>query len=174
MKILLMNPPMKEKELFTKSSKETASRIPPLGLAYLGAYLEKQGHEVMIWDGFVERDSWEEIKKKAEKYDLLGIHVLTSFALRSYQFAKFLKEKLPNKPIVLGGCHVSALPIEAITNPFIDYVVVGEGEITLAELCWVLENKKYKIKDVLGVYYKDKKNTIRFNGQRPLIKNFQS
>ena len=166
-----MDPPMKEDELFTKSAKETASRIPPLGLAYLAAYLEKEGHEVKIWDGFVEKNNPKDIEEMVKNYDILGIHVLTSFALRAYDFAKFLKQKFPNKPIILGGCHASALPLEAITPDFIDYVVVGEGEITLAELCKSLENKKPKLNKILGLYHKNKKGKIKFNGLRPPIKN---
>jgi len=169
MKILLMNPPMKEEELFTNSSKETASRIPPLGLGYLAAYLEREGHEVRIWDGFVEKDSWEEISKLAENYDLLGIHALTSFVLRAYEFAEFLKRKLPDKPIVFGGCHVTALPLEAMEKQFIDYVVIGEGEITTFELCKVLENESKDMTEILGVYYRDGSGNIKFNGFRPKI-----
>jgi len=170
MKVLLMNPPMREEELFSKSAKETASRIPPLGLAYLAAYLEKKGHKVRIWDGFVEKNNPYEIKEMVKDYDIIGIHVLTSFALRAYNFAKFLKQIFPNKPIVLGGCHVSALPLEAISYSFIDYVVVGEGEITLAELCKSLENKKPKLNKILGLYYKNGEQ-IQFNGLRHVIKN---
>ena len=169
MKILLMNPPMKEEELFTESSKETASRIPPLGLGYLAAYLEREGHKVKIWDGFVEKESWEEISKLAEDYDLLGIHALSSFVLRAYEFAEFLKKKLPDKPIVFGGCHVSALPLEAMEKQFIDYVVAGEGEVTTSELCSALENKNGDTTKILGLYYRDVSGEIKFNGSRPKI-----
>jgi radical SAM superfamily enzyme YgiQ (UPF0313 family) len=171
MKILLMNPPMKGKELYTKSSEDIATKIPPLGLGYLASYLEEQNHKVKIWDGFVEPGSWEEAKNIAKNYDLLGIHVLTSFALRAYQFAEFLKKEFPDKPIVLGGCHVSALPLEAIKKPFVDYVVVGEGEISVAKLCKSLENKSSNLKKLLGIYYKDQKGNIKFNGPQPFIKN---
>ncbi len=171
MKILLTNPPMKEEELFTESSKETASRIPPLGLGYLAAYLEKQGHEVRIWDGFVERGSWDKAAELAGNYDIIGIHSITSFALRAYEFAEFLKKKLPKTPIVMGGCHVSALPLEAIEKEYIDYVVVGEGELTMDELCNTLKTRQAKMDGILGVYYRDSEGDIKFNGPRPLIEN---
>ena len=171
MKVLLMNPPMKEEELFTDSAKQTASRIPPLGLGYLAAYLEQEGHEVKIWDGFVEKDSWEEISKLAEEYDLLGIHTLTSFVLRAYEFAQFLKQKLPDKPLVFGGCHATALPLEAMEKPFIDYVVVGEGEITTAELCQKLDNQDSDMSTILGIYYRDQSGKVLFNGPRKNIEN---
>lgn len=174
MKILLMNPPMRESELFTKSSKETASRTPPLGLGYLAAYLETKGYEVKIWDGFVEPFSLRNIVKIAENYDILGIHVLTSFSLRAYEFANFLKEKFPNKPLVLGGCHVSALPLEAMTKTKADFAVVGEGELTLTELCKFLDKttkkkNKPKLDKIHGIYYRDSKGNIKSNAPRQLI-----
>ncbi|MBU0979764.1 MAG: B12-binding domain-containing radical SAM protein [Nanoarchaeota archaeon] len=169
MNILLMNPPMKEKELFTESSKETASIIPPLGLAYLAGYMEKQGHEVRIWDGFVERQGWEKVAELAKDYDLLGIHVLSSFVVRAYEFARYLKERLPDKPIVLGGCHVSAVPQEALSNPWVDYVVVGEGEETLTELCEAICGKR-KLDTVKGIGFKVK-GKMKFNEARPFIED---
>jgi len=170
MKILLMNPPMKEDELFTESSKETASRTPPLGIGYLASYLEKQGHEVKIWDGFVEKHSWNEVGEIARSYDILGVHVLSSFVVRAYDFAKFLKENLPDKPLLLGGCHVSALPLEAMENPFVDFVVVGEGEITVTELIDAIKNKS-DVSKVQGLYYRNMKGEVKFSGYRPLIQD---
>jgi len=32
--------------------------VQPLGLAYLGAYLEREGHEVKILDGRGAREDW--------------------------------------------------------------------------------------------------------------------
>ncbi|MEX2680159.1 MAG: radical SAM protein [Candidatus Sigynarchaeota archaeon] len=172
---------MLEKELYTRNSKDTASKLPPLGLGYLAAFLEKHGYEVRIWDGFYEKGGMAEILQIAREYDVLGIHVLTSFAIRAYGFAQQLKKRYPEKPIVVGGCHVSALPLEAIEKDYIDYVVVGEGERSLLDLCDALETRdktiiEKKLASMLGVYYKNRTGTnkekmILFNGNRPLIQD---
>ena len=180
-KILLMNPALPDTELFTRSSEGTASRLPPLGLGYLAAFLERHGYEVRIWDGFYEKGGITEIIQIGNEYDVFGIHVLTSFARGAYKFAEKLKKRYPEKTIVMGGCHVSALPLEAMERDYIDYVIVGEGERSFLELCDALEKRDqtalvHDLVSIRGVYYKNRigvKPTKRifFNGMRPLIED---
>jgi hypothetical protein len=47
MKVLLVSP---ESELWS------SRKHIPLGLGYLGAVLEEEGHEVQLWDGAVEEE----------------------------------------------------------------------------------------------------------------------
>lgn len=169
MKILLTNPPINQKDLIRTTPEDTAEVLPPLGLGYLASYLEMQGHSVRIWDGFVEPYHPKDLYEIVEKYDLLGIQVMTTFAHQSYEFAETLKSRFQDKPIVLGGTHVSALPQEAIKNPFVDYVVAGEGEVTLAELCGALEQGK-NIENIWGVYSRSTNGTVRFGGPREMSK----
>ena len=50
--ILLINPPLTREELFERGSKVVGSILPPLGLAYVAAVLEKNNHKIKIIDGF--------------------------------------------------------------------------------------------------------------------------
>jgi len=67
-KVLLVNPPLSKNELYARGSEESASILPPLGLAYVAAVLEKAGHEIKIIDGIAEDISLEEIGKKAKGF----------------------------------------------------------------------------------------------------------
>lgn len=134
--------------------------IPPLGLLYIGALLEKNGFEVKIFDerfnNFVE-------KKVLEfKPDIVGISVVTSAVPRGLEFARYVKKKL-NCVVVFGGPHVTAMPKELLNYKFVDYVIVFEGEYPMLELCTILKDKKLKkLNTVENLYYK-KHNKIVHN-----------
>ena len=97
MKILLLTPSNNVKPIFVS--------CPPLGLGYIAAYLQKEGHTVQIWDGMVEAK--ESLLRIAKGHDLFGIQVLTNLARPAHAIAKLLKKHFPNVPIVMGGCHVT-------------------------------------------------------------------
>ena len=58
---------------------------------------------------------------------------------------------------------------ETIRNSNVDFIVMGEGEITTAELVNALENGK-RLNKVTGIWYKEN-NIIIKNEPRPLIKD---
>ena len=70
-----------------------------------------------------------------------------------YACAKQIKE-IAEIPIVAGGPHIS-LFYKNLSLEFIDYMEVGEGELSFAGLLDVLENKA-SIYNVPGLYYADK------------------
>jgi len=119
----------------SKSIKYVLNIIPPLGLAYLAAVLEKNGFEVKIIDCTIEI-SFKEISKTIvyEKPHIIGITSTTA----SFESAKFvvkrIKEFLPRIIIVIGGAHVSAMPYETMESNYFDIGVLGEGEETFLEL----------------------------------------
>ncbi len=74
--------------------------------------------------------------------DLVGISALFSaYAPQAYETAKILKERL-HVPILMGGSHVSAVPQEVLSLPFVDFVIVGEGERPMAAFVDALLGKK--------------------------------
>ena len=103
---------------------------PSLGLGYVAAMLEKEGHRVHIIDrnptlmrgGDVDvhtRKSLNEIKP-----DMAGITATTPLMEDVIRVLRILNEETPGIPIVMGGPHVSALPEETLHRyPEIDIVV---------------------------------------------------
>ncbi len=91
--------------------------IPQMSLLILEA-LSGNEHQVVI----VEEDKAP--LPLAEKWDLVGITVMTATAPRAYALAKTFRER--GAQVILGGIHASVLPEEASQHA--DAVLVGEAE----------------------------------------------
>lgn len=85
------------------------------------------------------------------------------------QISETLKILNPNIKIILGGPEVSFDGKDIIeSNPFIDYVIYGEGEETFKELLLNLKYKSVEFKNIKGLIFKDG-DAICVNEPRPLI-----
>ena len=116
----------------------------------------------MSYDDIAER-------VKDEEPDIVGISILTVEAINASLVAKAVKKANENIKVIMGGPHVCARPEETIRNSNVDFIVMGEGEITTAELVNALENGK-QLNEVTGIWYKEN-NIIIKNEPRPLIKD---
>lgn len=122
--------------------------LPRLGLPILGAILKNLGHEVRIFCEDLAKIDWDFIGQA----DLIGISTITCTAERAYDIAKRVKKDWPNKPVVMGGAHVTFLAEEALDNGA-DIVVRKEGEQTIIEIVAWLENK-IELPEIKGISYK--------------------
>jgi len=149
MKVLLINPPGK-----------TSFITPPLGLMSLAASLENAGHSPKIFDYLVEDFNQDSLFKNIQKIDLIGITAVTPHINSALNLARLIKERFPHKIIVLGGAHASLLPQETIeNNPFIDFLIRGEGEIRIIQLIEYLEGQ-IKLEELDGIVFKKDKQII--------------
>ncbi|OGZ34354.1 MAG: hypothetical protein A2Y98_00965 [Candidatus Portnoybacteria bacterium RBG_19FT_COMBO_36_7] len=169
-KILLINPPWvigEDKNLW----KQVASSWPSLGLAYIAAVLEKEGHEVFYLDCSAEHitvGEAEEVIKKYQNPDFIGLTATTPLINNALAIAKAAKKIFPRTKIVLGGIHPSVMPEEVIANEAVDFLLIDEGEETMKEL--VLGKNP---EEILGLCYKDNGQIIK-NPLRPLIQDLDS
>jgi len=151
-------------------------KAPPLGLAYIAAVLEKEGHKVKIIDTpTLEMNSREWIEEvKSWKPDIIGISMLTPTAPKGYIAAKLVKEELGEDTIVIvGGPHPTYMYNEALNNN-IDIVVRGEGEYTTLELVNTIEKhglNKNVLAKIKGIVFKDDYGKIVVTPRRPFIEN---
>jgi anaerobic magnesium-protoporphyrin IX monomethyl ester cyclase len=168
-RILLIQPPLSSAELFARGSKTSASVLPPLGLAYIAATLRKHGHECRIIDGIAESFSLDALIEMASQYDLVGITVVSTYAMRAIELIQKFKESPSCPPIVVGGHHVTAEP-ESLLRFGADYAVVGEGEITMSELVECLSSKTdgSSVRQVQGIGFIENGEYI-FSGNRQKI-----
>ena len=137
MKILLISIPYRLANKLDEQGAFGAVRntIPPLGLAYLAAVAERDGHEVRILDDIRIRDR-ESICRAAEAFgpDVVGASAVTPAFDTAVEIARFLRELLPDAVFVLGGPHATAAPDHAAAAGAFDYLILGEGEMTFVEL----------------------------------------
>jgi len=164
MRITLINPNHR-----FESDPTTKMVLPPLGLAYLAAYLEKTGVKVSIIDANAENLTPIRTARKAltQKPELIGIGAVTNTIRDAWEIAQKIKNK-KTVPVILGGVHPTILPEESLKKGFIDMVIRGEGEIALADLASGKPKRK-----IAGLSYKKGKK-IAHNPPAPLIKNLDS
>ncbi len=166
-KILLLYPLGYSSEAANLDITRKANIMPPLGLASMASYLEKQGIECAIIDCFARPDSDRMIKDylSEEKPAFLGISCTTSSFFDGVRITEYAKQCLPGIQVVFGGPHVSALKEKVLMDyPIIDFTVVGEGEQTLVEL---LESGGHgEAARIPGMVYRDDSGEVCFTGYR--------
>ncbi|MFC1685666.1 B12-binding domain-containing radical SAM protein [Nanoarchaeota archaeon] len=167
MKILLISPNCKRK---LGKSFRVSPVLYPLGLAYLAAVLRRDKQKVKILDAEALNFKMKQIMDYVESYrpDVVGFSVKTPAVYNVFRMAKKIKEKYPQIKIVVGGPHPSAIPEESAKEEFIDFVVVGEGELTMLELVNELNGKK-NFKKINGLVFRNKKNKVIVNKPREQI-----
>jgi len=109
---------------------------PPLGLLNVAAALEDAGYSVAVHDFYQLGGSPASILVLLDSLrpQVVGISALTSGFHLALALAKRVKEFDADITTVIGGPHATALPEEVAANPQIDFVIRGEGEITMVEL----------------------------------------
>lgn len=157
------------------------------GIQCLSAYLKRAGYETaLVNDPNLFDNPWvqhpmlskifedpEKILKEIEKHkpDLIGITVVTDDLHWALKWANRIKNRF-NIPIVFGNTHATFHPEDCLKYECVDYIIRGEGEITLLELVQALEGK-LNLKDILGLGFKQ--NTeIKINAMRPLIEDLDT
>lgn len=108
------------------------ARVPPLDLLMVAA--SAPGHDVRIVDMRLEKD--EEFEKLVEDFDphILGVTAYTAEAESTKKLCRRARAIRPEMPIVQGGYHAAMAPDDAMDEPSVDFLVVGEAESTFAPL----------------------------------------
>jgi radical SAM superfamily enzyme YgiQ (UPF0313 family) len=112
----------------------------PLAVLSLAASLDGK-YATKIIDGNVDRDFISTALRTLaeERVDAVGITVMGGPQLpTAMAVSKAIRAKFPATTIIWGGYYPTICPVPSIKAPYVDYVVRGQGEDTLAELLEVL------------------------------------
>ena len=84
---------------------------------------------------------------------------------------EILKEERPQRPVILGGPLATAVPELLLKATGADFVVAGEGELTLTELLDLLTANEFALPltDILGLTWRRPDGAIRTNAPRPQL-----
>lgn len=131
MKVLLINP--KASQL----NKRKKAPSVPLGLLAIASYIKTKGHTAKIVDLTIKSENIEKHIKSFNP-DVVGLTVHSTLVVNStVKLSKTAKKY--NKPVIWGGFIPSTLPELCFKEGCVDFLVMGEGEITFSELLNAIE-----------------------------------
>lgn len=149
-KILLINPKFSG---FYENIEQGTESVP-IGILYIGSFMVERGYRLKIIDCLTDSNYLNKIKKNINSTDYVGLSVMTAQIPNAIKISRFIKKQAPDIPIIWGGVHPTLLPEQTCQDPLIDYVVRGEGELTLLDLIDTLQNGK-DLREVDGITYHD-------------------
>ena len=186
MKVVLIRPQIIYKKL-NKANKPA----PPLGLAFLAGALKRDGREVVVIDGVVEKlyqtqnitdsivmsglSNKEIIERIPEDADIIGFSCMfTVDWLNLKHLINETAEVFKNATIIAGGEHITALPEFCLREcPCIKLCALGEGEETIIEICNVIEEGK-SIGGINGIAYINEAGEFVKTSKRERIRNLDN
>jgi len=142
--------------------------FPPLGLLYVAASVEKHGYKVSIEDFFVSGNKPSTFSFR--DYDVVGITTDARRFPGALEIAKKAKEQ--GCTVIMGGPHAAFIDEEVLKESHADFVVRGEGEITVPELLNTIKAGG-ELSEVNGISYSRNGEIIR-TAPRALIEDLDS
>lgn len=178
-KVLILNPPPIAsksyiKELGAGGEAHVDAVYPPLKLAYIAGVLRENNIPIDLLDANALNMKMDEFKKYLceNPFSLSILNTVTCSYPSDLKIAGIIKELLPNCEIVFFGQFATAMSTLIIKEKIIDYVIVGESEITCLELSRQVSGDR-KFEGIDGLVWK-KNNEIIQNNPRKLIEDLDS
>lgn len=181
MRILLINPPITRGKNMSRD-KMRLGIFFPLGLAYLISYLREKhphwvikGHDALFggkpiqetYGEFTIRygETEQQLRRviKDFKPHVVGTSCLFPSAEKdALDVLRITKNISDNIITLMGGVHpTNNASVLLEKNKYIDYIILGEGEVSTSELLSFLElKKKEHIKEMRGVAFRDEDNIV--------------
>ena len=118
-----------------------------------------------------EGDVYDDFRNKIEATspDLIGLSLVEPTFLLGMQLLESVRDLLisRNIKVAVGGVHAIYHPESLINNELIDFICIGEGEISFVELCRRLEHNDDP-SDVQGFIVKNRKGCVRNTLRKPV------
>ncbi|MCX5867899.1 MAG: radical SAM protein [Proteobacteria bacterium] len=145
---------------------------PPLGLMHLASAIRKFGKEqyqIKIVDMNLTRMKPEKLKEVLQDFDpeLVGLSALAFERQAVHRTARLIKEFKPDCRVVVGGPYGTMWSTEILQDNRVDWVVIGEGEITFTELLDTYF-RDGDITKVEGIAYRQNGNINHSGNRKPV------
>ena len=145
--VLLVNPPTPDGGYWIRTQHRVGRRTrenmvwPQVSLAQMAALLTP-AYKVGVIDANAERMGWEAFTKELDRYQAkYYVTQMTAPTLENDMYGCFLAHARGAKTIAFGT-HVTPIPRESMRPyPSLDYVLVGEPDLTVRDLVDHLEGK---------------------------------
>lgn len=139
MKVLLIFPPQNLKERYAHDIGNVGGFLPPLGLCYMAAVLERDGHEVKLLDCPVNNYNIGDITTEILNFNpqVIGIAAITSLADVTKELCDIIKNQSPEITVILGGPHCTIMASELVKETRADIIIREEADNVI---CDVIKN----------------------------------
>jgi anaerobic magnesium-protoporphyrin IX monomethyl ester cyclase len=143
MKVVLVAPPIMDYRdgKLCSIAMDAVRECPPYGIYYLAGILKEHGHHVVVAD-LIAAASNDLLPFSAEVLDadLLGIGATTLSWPTARDVIAQVRRFREDLPIVLGGIHPTMFDRHMLGSFAVQYVIRGEAERALPQLCRTLED----------------------------------
>jgi len=154
---------------------------PPLGTIYAAAVMREAGYDISLFDTNLAEspdDIIPQIHKQKPDFLVIyddGFNYLTKMCLTNMREAAFRLSEIGKKfnCTVIVSSSDSTDHYEKYLNRGADYIILGEGEITLKELIPNLSADSRSLKSITGLAYKSE-NDITITGRREILTDLDS
>lgn len=113
------------------------------GAAYVSAALKAHGHSCWMVD-FRSHNGWQHIRDvlATQEYDVAFVGFLSIDVFHAAAAVRLLKELHPDRPVIVGGLHVSIAKERVFPRPdLVDYYCWGNHQLLPESFKWFLEHK---------------------------------
>ncbi|MEI8344862.1 MAG: cobalamin-dependent protein [Candidatus Omnitrophota bacterium] len=143
----------------------------PYEMAQAAAYLRRHGVDASAKDAIAEELTAEQCLCFMESLRpaLTVIEAFTPSIEIDLAFAEAAKRRT-GTAVAFCGVHASALPEEVLKSSAVDYVLTGEYDETLKELCFFMDGRGGELAKIAGLAYK-KDASVVVNVARPVIED---
>lgn len=130
-KVLLINP---DPNPYVEASKVDFGA--PMAILAIGTYLKHKGIGVSIIDARLYKGDriFKKIDQDMESVGLVGLSVMTAQIKEALRVSGYIKARYKDVKIVWGGVHPTLFPEQTLASDLIDYIAIGEGDLTAYEL----------------------------------------
>ncbi len=141
----------------------------PLALIAIGSALDPSRFEVVIIDGRLERDPLAALASHIDGNTVcIGVTVLTGAPIHdALGISRRIKKLHPALPVIWGGWHPSLFPEQCLAEPTVDAAVIGQGEVTFAEMVQRLLQKE-SLRGLHGCAFRHDTQNVVVNAPRQL------
>lgn len=162
-KVLLINPSLTEKTTWFNS---------PVSLLCLGSWLSHKGYEVRILDALNVKHTatlFQNIESELPGALCVGLSVMSAQVPSALEISRFVQQYDSHIPIIWGGVHPTLYPEQTARSGFVDFVVKGEGEITLCELLEAIAKNDFQPDSIPGLAFKTGNNDVMLTPERGFL-----
>jgi len=168
-KIIFAVPPIRMDEIWGELASE-GSVLPPLGISILAAVTRSNGYDTKIMDFLAEGTGLDGALEKItrERPDYVGITATTDTLNAAVAFASKIKERDSGIITLIGGAHLSAMPVETMEKfSCFDYGFVGESEDTILGFLNAFGSKR-DLSQIKGLVIRKDGKSIYTGAQQPI------